>query len=47
MQETLLEAFRRGDDIHTRTAAEVFGLVEHDVDAVHRRYAKAVNFGIM
>jgi len=46
-EPTLLEAFARGDDIHTRTAAEVFGLAEHRVDAAHRRYAKAVNFGIM
>ncbi|MBC7293594.1 MAG: DNA polymerase I, partial [Thermoleophilia bacterium] len=44
---TLVESFRRGEDIHARTAAEVFGLAESEVDAVHRRYAKAVNFGIM
>ena len=36
-----------GEDIHTRTAAEVFGLDESEVDPTHRRYAKAVNFGIM
>jgi DNA polymerase-1 len=44
---TLLEAFGRGEDIHARTAAEVFGLSEDQVDSTHRRYAKAVNFGIM
>ncbi len=42
-----LEAFARGEDIHARTAAEVFGLAEDQVDATLRRYAKAVNFGIM
>ena len=46
-EPTLLESFARGEDIHTRTAAEVFGLAEDQVDATHRRYAKAVNFGIM
>jgi DNA polymerase-1 len=46
-ETTLLEAFSRGEDIHTRTAAEVFGLDEKDVDKTHRNYAKAVNFGIM
>jgi DNA polymerase-1 len=46
-EPALLEAFARGEDIHTRTAAEVFGLAEDAVDPTHRRYAKAVNFGIM
>ncbi len=46
-EPTLLEALRRGEDIHTRTAAEVFGLSKDEVDVTHRRYAKAVNFGIM
>jgi DNA polymerase-1 len=46
-ESTLLEAFARGEDIHTHTAAEVFGLAEDQVDSTHRRYAKAVNFGIM
>jgi DNA polymerase-1 len=46
-ESTLLDAFSRGEDIHTRTAAEVFGLDEEDVDKTHRNYAKAVNFGIM
>jgi DNA polymerase-1 len=46
-EPTLLEALRRGEDIHTRTAAEVFGMAQADVDTTHRRYAKAVNFGIM
>jgi DNA polymerase-1 len=46
-EPTLLESFARGEDIHTRTAAEVFGYAEDQVDSTHRRYAKAVNFGIM
>ena len=46
-ETTLVDAFRRGEDIHTRTAAEVFGLPEESVDKTHRNYAKAVNFGIM
>jgi DNA polymerase-1 len=43
----LLEAFRNGEDIHTRTAAEVFGVPPLMVDADMRRNAKAVNFGIV
>jgi DNA polymerase I len=46
-EPTLLDSFVRGEDIHRRTAAEVFGLAEDQVDLTHRRYAKAVNFGIM
>src|SRR3954454_18952645 len=43
----LTEAFRRGDDIHTLTAAEVFGVPRDEITAEHRRRAKAVNFGIV
>ena len=43
----LVEAYRRGDDIHTLTAAQVFGLPPMLIDAEHRRRAKAVNFGIV
>lgn len=46
-EPSLLESFRQGEDVHTHTAAEVFDLAESEVDANHRRYAKAVNFGIM
>ena len=45
--ELLVEAFRRGDDIHTLTASQVFGVPPLMVDAEHRRRAKAVNFGIV
>lgn len=43
----LLDAFRSGQDIHTRTAAEVFRVHPHLVTADMRRAAKAVNFGIV
>lgn len=43
----LVEAFRRGDDIHRLTASEVFGVPPLAIDAEHRRRAKAVNFGIV
>jgi DNA polymerase-1 len=45
--EVLVEAFRNGEDIHTRTAAEVFGVPPLMVTPDHRRRAKAVNFGIV
>jgi len=45
--KTLQESFRQGEDIHTRTAAEVFGVPPMMVDAEQRRRAKAVNFGIV
>jgi len=44
---TLVEAYRRGDDIHTLTAAEVFGVPPLMITDEHRRSAKAVNFGIV
>jgi DNA polymerase-1 len=44
---TLLDAFRKGEDIHTRTAAEVFGIPPLAVGPDERRRAKAVNFGIV
>ena len=42
-----LDAFRAGDDIHRRTAAEVFGVAESDVTSEQRRIAKAINFGLV
>ena len=44
--ELLLAAFQRGDDIHTLTAAQVFGVPPLMVTPEHRRRAKAINFGI-
>jgi DNA polymerase-1 len=43
----LVEAFRNGEDIHTRTASEVLGVPPMLVTAEARRDAKAVNFGIV
>ncbi len=43
----LVEAFRKGEDIHTLTASQVFGVPPLMVTADHRRQAKVVNFGIV
>jgi DNA polymerase I len=43
----LVEAFRRGDDVHTLTASQVFGVPPLMVTPDHRRQAKVVNFGIV
>jgi DNA polymerase-1 len=42
----LIDAFERGVDIHTATAAKVFGVAEADVDPEQRRFAKVVNYGL-
>src|SRR5947209_165594 len=42
----LLDAFARGEDIHARTAAEVFGIPQAQVTPNQRRLAKVVNFGL-
>jgi DNA polymerase-1 len=44
---TLVSAFNAGHDIHTATAAALFGLDLNDVQSEQRRIAKTVNFGIM
>ncbi|MGD0906065.1 MAG: DNA polymerase I [Candidatus Acidiferrales bacterium] len=43
----LVEAFQTGQDIHARTAQEVFGVGPMAQTAEHRRAAKAINFGII
>ncbi len=43
---TLLESFRKGEDIHARTAAELFDVSTEEVTSDQRRMAKVVNFGI-
>lgn len=45
--QKLIEAFKEGMDIHTKTAMEVFHVGEHEVTSNMRRHAKAVNFGIV
>ncbi|MBQ7052615.1 MAG: DNA polymerase I [Clostridia bacterium] len=45
--EAMCDAFNRGQDIHARTAAEVFGVPIEDVTPHMRSSAKAVNFGIV
>jgi len=41
------KAFIDGEDIHTVTASQVFGVAPEEVTALQRRHAKAVNFGIV
>jgi DNA polymerase-1 len=43
----LVEAFRKSEDIHSRTAQEVFGVGPLGQTAEHRRAAKVINFGII
>ena len=45
--ETMQNAFRTGEDIHTITASQVFGVEPAEVTSLMRRSAKAVNFGIV
>jgi DNA polymerase-1 len=45
--EILIDAFRKEEDIHTRTASEVFQVDPRDVSSELRRQAKAINFGII
>ncbi len=46
-EPTLMEAFRRGEDPHAVTAAEVLGIPLESVTADHRRVAKMINFGVL
>lgn len=45
--EAMLAAFRAGQDIHTATAAAIFGVKPEDVTKQMRRRAKAINFGLI
>lgn len=45
--ETMISAFNSGQDIHRRTASEIFGIPIDMVDDITRRSAKAINFGIV
>ncbi len=46
-EENMLDAFSKGLDIHTATAAKVYGVALEEVTSDQRRNAKAVNFGII
>ncbi|WDT78040.1 MAG: DNA polymerase I [Candidatus Manganitrophus sp.] len=43
----LIESFRTGEDVHTRTAIQLFGLPKQEISSEMRRVAKTVNFGII
>ncbi len=45
--DNLVDAFKKGLDIHTKTAMDVFSVSEDEVNSEMRRQAKAVNFGIL
>lgn len=45
--ETLIESFQHNEDIHKRTAAEIFGIDQDKVTSEQRRYAKTINFGLI
>jgi DNA polymerase-1 len=45
--ETLLESFKKNEDVHSRTASEIFEISVNDVTSEHRRQAKTINFGII
>ena len=43
----MLDSFRNNEDIHKRTASEIFGVEISDVDSQMRRRAKTINFGLL
>jgi DNA polymerase-1 len=45
--ENLADSFRKGEDVHRRTASEIFHIEPAAVTDVQRGYAKAINFGLM
>src|SRR6185436_2559717 len=45
--ESLLNAFAAGEDIHRATAGEIFGIPPAELSSEQRRYAKAINFGLI
>ncbi len=44
---TLIAAFQKGEDVHQRTAAAIFGVPPESVDELMRREAKVINFGVI
>ncbi|MBI5207982.1 MAG: DNA polymerase I, partial [Candidatus Firestonebacteria bacterium] len=47
LDENLMQAFKNGEDIHIRTACELFNVTSDKVDSNLRRIAKTINFGIV
>ena len=45
--KTLKDSFRNNEDVHRRTASEIFGLPINEITDDHRRQAKTINFGII
>lgn len=45
--ETLIDSFIKGEDIHKRTASEIFNIPLAEVESIQRSYAKAINFGLI
>lgn len=45
--ETMINAFKNNEDIHARTASEIFGIPISSITPAQRRLAKSVNFGII
>jgi len=46
-EDVLKEIFRRGEDVHTATASQVFGVAPDDIDAGMRSKSKMINYGIV
>ena len=46
-EQTMIEAFRKGKDIHAITASRIYGVPLEEVTADQRRHAKTANFGIL
>ena len=46
-EPVLKEIFRRGEDVHTATASQVFGVAPEDIDPGMRSKSKMINYGIV